>query len=150
MRIDRGVGKGSIGDSPGPGKETSITKKGAKVKLAAGEDDKIRISQNQNSLAIQINDLPPHLLSSEESKNLEIVSGEGKVVIDADVTSPIRGVPRKMDPIAGQKVDPANAAAHKKDTELTASLKRNSLISELPEGWQGLAPNKPAELSAKP
>ena len=150
MRIDRGVGKGSIGDSPGPGKETSITKKGAKVKLAAGEDDKIRISQNQNSLAIQINDLPPHLLSSEESKNLEIVSGEGKVVIDADVTIPIRGVPRKVDPIAGQKVDPANAAAHKKDTELTASLKRNSLISELPEGWQGLAPNKPAELSAKP
>jgi hypothetical protein len=142
MRVDRG--KGFTGEASRSGKDTSVQKKGGKVKLTVGDQDQVRVSQAQNSLKIQVNDSQAMSLNPEESKNLEIV-GEGKhnVVIDSSVTIPIRGLQRKSDEqtnLSDSKVDPAFASAHKNETDLTARIMRDSLISEIPNSE---TPSKP-------
>ena len=135
MKVDRGGGK-FIGDSPRSGKETSIQKKGGKVKLNAGEEDEVRISQDQNSLKLQINQSSYIHLTPEESKNLE-VKGGGKISVDSNVTIPIKGLPSRQESQSMTRSDVSAVSIQKEEAEWTEKITRKIFNSEFPVALNG-------------
>ncbi|MCI0414684.1 hypothetical protein L0222_18050 [bacterium] len=134
MRVDRSGLKGIGGAVSGSGKETSIQRKNGKVKLTAGKEDEVLITQVQDSIRIQVNNSSVLALSREESKNLEILPGAGRVSIDSNVTIPIKGrAPAKTEDTATSRVDPSVSSGRKEETSFTSSITQKLITSGLPD-----------------